>query len=44
MNDESKGLMRMLGPTGNPQAKKLFTVMATLLQTSGTKLTVTMAA
>jgi hypothetical protein len=31
----AKSLMRMLGPKGNPQAKNLFDVLATLQQAEG---------
>nr|MDQ3349121.1 transcriptional regulator [Acidobacteriota bacterium] len=31
----AKSLMRMFGPSGNPQAKNLFEVLATLQQAEG---------
>ncbi len=36
----SKSLMRMLGPTGNPSARNLFSVFRALQQSSGASLTV----
>ena len=36
----SKSLMRMLGPTGNPSARNLFSVFRVLQQSSGASLTV----
>lgn len=37
----SKSMMRMLGPTGNPQAKNLFAVISYLQQHEGIQLQVT---
>ena len=36
----SKSLMRMLGPTGNPTATNLFSVLRTVQKTSGIQLSV----
>jgi DNA-binding phage protein len=36
----AKSLMRMFGPTGNPSARNLFSVIRALQQTSGASLTV----
>lgn len=35
LNRSDKGLMRMLGPTGNPQAKNLLRLVAYLQKTEG---------